>query len=355
VVLPLLLAGVLTGCQGNGSTAKVVPEKPAAASEPAATDTPVKPVEVEVTVLTPKIAVEKPVLDLGEIGTDTRNKGKFEFVNTGKAPLKILQVFSCCGVTTKGVEKGQEYAPGDGGALEFEFITGSTTLPGATRELRLQTNDPDKPIVSLTIKAVIVRRVESGPKKLRLFLRRENAGCENVTLRSLDGKPFSIVSLRSTANALSGEFDPNTQATEFSIKLHADMEKLARNVRGVISIDLTHPECGNIRVPFDVLPEFTINPAYIVVWDLKSGQTLERDIQVRGNYQNDFEIESVSSQKGMVTLLDKKKVDDHYELRIQIKTPERTDNAAMTTDVVEVKIKGGETVSIPFRGVYVEG
>jgi len=353
--LPVLLAGILTGCQGNDSTAKVVSERPAAGVEPAATDAPAKPVELEVTVLTPKITVEKPVLDLGEIGTDTKNKGKFEFVNTGKAPLKILQVFSCCGVTTSGVEKGQEYAPGDGGALEFEYVTGASALPAVTRELRMQTNDPDKPIVSFTIKAVIVRRVESGPKRLRLFLRRENAGCENVTIRSLDGKPFSIVSFRSTANALSGEFDPNTRATEFSVKLHADMEKLARNVRGVISIDLTHPECGNIRVPFDVLPEFTVNPAYIMVWDLKSGQTLERDIQILGNYQSDFEIESVSSQKGMVTLLDKKKVDNRYELRIQIKTPERTDNAAMTTDVVEVKIKGGETVSIPFRGVYVEG
>jgi hypothetical protein len=343
VVLPLLLAGAMGGCQGEASTQKAVVAKP------------VEPVELEVTVLAPKMTIEKPVLDLGEVGTDTKNTGRFEFLNTGNAPLKILQVHSCCGVTTRGVEAGQEYAPGQGGALEFDYITGSTPFPSVERELRLRTNDPEKNLVSLTIKAATVRRVEYGPQKLKLFLRMENAACEDITLRSLDGKPFSIASFRSTANVLSAEFDPNASATEFVLKPRADMEKLPRNRRGVVSVNLTHPECSNIRVPFDVLPEFSVNPAYLMVWDLRVGQTIERDVQIIGNYQNDFEIESVSSQNGEVTLLEQTKVDGHWDLRIEIKPPARKDDNAMVTDAIEVKIKGGETVPISFRGIYVEG
>jgi hypothetical protein len=348
----LLLAGVLAGCQSNPPAAKPVADKPAEAVVPAEA---VEPVELKVTVLVPKMTVEKPNLDLGEIGTDTKHTGRFEFTNAGNAPLKILQVYACCGVTAKGVENGQEYAPGQSGALEFEYITGSSPIPEITRELRMRTNDPEKSIVSLTIKAAIVRRVECSPQKLKLFLRKENAACGEVTLRSLDGKPFSITSFRSTANVISAVFDPNASATEFVLKPRADMEKLPRNIRGVISVNLTHPECSNIRMPFDVLPEFTINPAHLMVWDLRAGQTIQRDIQIFGNYQSDFEVESVSSQNGTVTLLEKKKTDDHYELRIEIKAPERKDDNAMATDVVEVKIKDGETVSIPFRGIYVEG
>jgi len=133
------------------------------------------------------------------------------------------------------------------------------------------------------------------------------------------------------------------------------MEKLPQNVRGVISVDLTHPDCTNIRVPFDVLPEYTINPAQLMVWDLRAEQPIEREVQIRGNYQRDFEVESVSSQKGMITLLSKTRTDEYYQLRIQIKAPPRQGENAMATDMLEVKIKDGETVSIPFRGIYVEG
>jgi hypothetical protein len=356
----LLLTGLLTGCQGGNSTAQTPAARPAAdeaipAPQPQPAAEPGRPVKVEVAVSTPKITLEKTVLDLGEIGTDSKNTGKFHFTNTGNAPLKIVRVYSCCGVMTRGVADGQVYAPGESGDLEFDYLTGTTTMPATTRELRMQTNDPEKALVSMTIKAAIVRRVETSPLRLKLSLRRENAGCEDVTIRSLNGKPFSIAAVRSTANAISAPFDPNSQATEFSLKLQADMEKLSRNKMGVVSIDLTHPDCTNVRVPFDVVPEYTISPAQLMVWDLRAGQPTQCEVQIRSNYQEDFEIESVSSQKGMITLVSKTKMDEYYQLQIQIKAPPREGENALATDVLEVKIKDKETVSIPFRGVYVEG
>jgi len=354
MILPLLLAGLLAGCQGQATTEKPVVEKPVV-DKPVEAARSVEPVEVEATVLAPRIAIEKPVIDLGEVGTDVTCTGRFEFTNAGQAPLKILQVHMCCGVSVKGVEAGQEFAPGQGGALEFSYDTGSIPIPAITREIRMRTNDPDKAIVSFAIQAAIVRRVESTPKRLRLFLQRENAACEDVTLRSLDGKPFAITSFRSTANVLSADFDPNVTATEFVLKPRADMEKLPRNVRGVVSVNLTHPECSNIRVQFDVLPEFTVNPGQLVIWNLRAGEAVQEKLQIIGNYQDDFEVESVSSQSGIVTLLEQKRLEDRQEFRIEIKAPERKAADALLADVIEVKIKGSEIVSIPLRGIYAGG
>jgi hypothetical protein len=370
-LLPLcLLAAALMGCRNEASTAKapatpsgdsaiqvaqarsVEPSASASAQEPA---NPGEPVELKVTVLAPKITVEKTVLDLGEIGTDTKRSGEFRFTNTGNAPLKILQFHSCCGVATRGVEAGQEYAPGESGALEFDYLTGSTPVPSATRELRLQTNDPEQTLVSLTIKAAVVRRVEHSPQRFRLFLKMENAGCEDITLRSLDNKPFSIASFKSTANAISAEFDPNVEATRFVLKPKADLEKIQRNLRGMISIELTHPECGNVRVPFDVLPEFTINPAQLMVFNLRPEQAVSREVWILSNYRDEFEIDSVSSQKGVIQLVGKEKVNNRYKLRVEITAPAREGENTMVADVLEVKIKDGETVSIPFRGFYAGG
>ena len=80
-----------------------------------------KPEADEVSGGQPKIMVEKDVCDLGEIGIDTKHTGQFKFTNTGNAPLKIILVQTCCGVAVKGVEAGQEYAPGWSGTLEFDY------------------------------------------------------------------------------------------------------------------------------------------------------------------------------------------------------------------------------------------
>jgi hypothetical protein len=130
------------------------------------------------------------------------------------------------------------------------------------------------------------------------------------------------------------------------------MEKLKRNPRGYISIDLTHPECQNVRVLFDVLPEFTVSPPTIMLFNLKAGQPVEREVWILSNYQDDFEIESVTSQKEIVTLLSKNKVQNRYQLKLQITPPAAEGERAVLSDIIEVKIKGGETLSIQCRGFY---
>jgi hypothetical protein len=299
----------------------------------------------------PRIALKEAVHDFGDVGPETKHTAQFTFTSVGKAPLKIIQVKSCCGVATKGVKNGQEYAPGQSGTLELEMSTAA--YPGdLTRNLYLTTNDPDHKVVTLTLKGKIVRRVDFKPERLRLFLRQDNAGCPELKLTSLDGQPFSITGFKSTANAIKAEFDPAAKATEFTLKPKVDMEKVQRNLRGQISIDVSHPECKNVRVLYDVLPEFTINPPQIMLFNLKANQTIQREIWVLSNYQDDFEVESVTSQKGGVKLLEQKKVGNRYQLKIEAAPPAPADERSVWGDVLEVKIKGGDTLTIPFRGFY---
>lgn len=363
-----LPAGALIGCRrevskgdarpvpvDRSTTVQVPPEdlaRPDSPKEPISTG---QPVDVQALVLSPTITIEKPLLDLGEIGTDSKRTGEFRFTNTGNAPLKILQVHGCCGVTTRGVEAGQEYAPGQRGVLEFELPAGSVPVSSRTWELRLQTNDPEHSLVSLAIKASIVRRVTVDPLRITLFLKRENADCRDITIRSLDGIPFSITSVKSIGNVISADFDPDVKATEFVLKPRVDMQKLSTHRRGSVSIDLTHPECANLRVLFDVLPEFTVNPQNLMIFNLRPEQPVQREVWILSNYQDDFEIESVSSQNGRITLLEKKKVGNRYQLQVQIKVPPKEGDNTIAADILNVKVQDGETVSIPFRGFYAGG
>ncbi len=319
---------------------------------------------------TPKIQVENLVQDFGNIGPDTTHNLRFDFKSTGNAPLKILKVGACCGSIVRGVKDGQEYVPGESGAVEIEFHGGSYPGP-IVRRLTLQTNDPNQAFVNFTIKANVVLRIEYEPQRLRLFLKKDNGGCGDIKIKSLDGKAFSIVSFRSTANTLTAQFDPNQKATEFILKPKADIAKLRKNTAGQISIDLTHPECNNIRISYDVLPEFIVTPPQWMQFNLKPGQPVQKDIWVINNYRDDFEIESVSSQQGLIKLIESKKVQDvasedksvpadeaggtRYRLRLEVTPPAAKDNRNILSDAVQIKIKGGEVLIVHFRGWPAQG
>jgi hypothetical protein len=299
----------------------------------------------------PRIVMESVEHDFGEVGPDTSHKAEFRFSNAGTAPLRITQINSCCGVTTAGVRAGQVYAPGESGVLEINYRAGSQ--PGSMRRnLYIQSNDPAQSAVTLTVKATIAPRVRYEPTTLRLSLKRDNAGAGDITLTSLDGRPFAITGFRATANAIRADLDPKVEATEFVLKPIADTEKLQRNLRGQISIDLTHPECRNVRILYDVLPEFTVNPPTIMLFNLKAEEPVEREIWILSNYQDDFEIDSVSSQKGIVTLLGKTKIQNRYQLKLRITPPPAEGERAVLSDFVEVKIQDGPTLSIQCRGFY---
>jgi hypothetical protein len=370
-LVPLGLAAVLIGgCQGPGATATAtkpaepVRQETAAVSTPGAQEKPApaaeeaqvkvaKPARGKVSGQQPQITVENDVCDLGEVAVDAKLAGQFKFTNTGTAPLRITQVVGCCGVALKGVEAGQEYAPGQSGTLEFEYRALSLPNPAVKKILYLQTNDPEQKITTLTVKMAIVRRVDFQPEVLsKLLLNAPNAGCPALTLTSSDGRPFSITGFEATANTMTAEFDPSVKATRFVLKPKVDLAKLEQNMRGRIGITLTHPECTYVEVLYDVLPEFEMSTSQIIMFNLRVGQAVQREFSIANNYQNDFEIESVSSHKGALKLVGQTKVGSGYRLRIEVTPPPHQRSEVVMSDMLEVKTKDGKTLSVPVRGFY---
>lgn len=351
LLLSVMFLAFLVGCQEEAANeaAPVVQVEPQKVAS--------QPVEVQVQASekvqtrAPKIVFAETEHDFGEIGLGTVNVCEFRFKNSGTAVLNVEpNIDSSCGCTVPKLAK-TEYAPGEEGEISVTFSAGSA--PATVKKyMTVHSNDPKHPTEQLAIVAKIVPRVGFEPARLKLFTNAENAGAKDIVLTSLDGRPFSVKGFRATAGALTADFDPTLEATKIVLKPKVNIERLKRNTRGRIRIDLTHPECDNVSLLFDVLSEFSVDHEQIMLFNLKAEQPVKREVWVMSNYQQEFEIESVSSQKGFVKLLDQRKQDNRYGLTLEITPPAVESDRAVMSDVVEVKIKGGTTLSIACRGFY---
>ena len=299
----------------------------------------------------PKITFEKVIHDFGEIGPKSSNSCEFKFTNTGDGLLKIGKIKTCCGFSAKLKGNKKDYAPGESGTVIVTF-SASRFRGRLMKRQYVNSNDKARPRVTLTVKAKIVPKVSFQPERLNLLLKDENAGCPEITLTALDNQPFAIRQFKSTANSITADFEPSVKKTKFVLQPKVDVEKLRRSLNGSISISLTHPQCRTVTIPFNTRARFKITPPLIYVLKAEPQKPTKRKVCVLNNYNEDFEIESVSSQKGIIKLLSQEKIRGGYQFELEITPPAVKGKRGFFTDVFFVNIKGGERLQISCRGYY---
>ncbi len=301
----------------------------------------------------PKLTFEESGHDFGQIPPNKRNKARIKFTNTGEGVLRIKKVEDCCGVVARLAGGKKKYAPGESGTLEVEFT--SAPKPGPyTRELIIHTNDRENRKSTFRMRAKIIMSITWEPESLQLFLDRENAGCSKVTLSCLKKSLFSVTGFKSTGDCITADFDPSVKATEFVLEPKVDMDKIDTNPQGNVTITVTHTDGNAVIVPFDVLPRYTVTPKEVFLLDPKSGKPVVRDISINNNYGEDFEIESLASKGGVVSIkvLEQKKTDKGYRLNVEM-TFAGAQEKGLFVDEFSVKIKGDEKeLAIPCRVWY---
>ncbi|MHC4542707.1 MAG: DUF1573 domain-containing protein, partial [Planctomycetota bacterium] len=291
---------------------------------------------------------EKTVHDFGEVGSEKKYTGQFTFANTGDALLRITEVKKCCGAVVTLDKK--ELAPGETGVLKVQYSSGRGS--GAVRkQLHVSSNDEANPKVTLTIKARIVPKVDYEPKRIQLVLNEENSGCPKITVTSLDKQPFSITSFQSNGESITADIDPAVEATKFVLQPKVDLEKLQKRSAGFVAIGLTHPELSRVNIYFSTLLRFKSTPGSIILFNPEPQEPTIKRISVATNYNEEFEVESTSSEEGLLKVLSQEKTDKGYRLEVEVTPPPRDDTGRFT-DVLYLHLNDGEKLSIKCYGRY---
>jgi len=301
----------------------------------------------------PRIAFENTLHDFGTISPKSYNDCEFKFKNTGSAMLKIENVHAACGCTTTKLEKN-EYLPGQSGTIHVKYHAANVARID-TKHIDVTTNVAENPKVQLTIKANIIPLVSVIPEKLELSLRQPNAACPTLVIASNDGTPFAIKKIESTGDCMTVDFNSADEANRFILQPEVDVEKLRQliNLEGLLSIDISHPNCPSLNVKFAAVSEFKIEPQTVTILRAEPNKPISKQVTIRNIHNEPFEIESISSRFG-ITKMQQQTKDPNGPVTLELLiTPSiPTNRKNMFSDVLTVKIKNGQSLRISCRGFY---
>ncbi|KZS40532.1 hypothetical protein AWE51_06155 [Aquimarina aggregata] len=109
----------------------------------------------------PKIEFKTEVVDYGEIAKGSDGVRKFEFTNTGNAPLIISRVYSSCGCTIPKKPEGP-IAPGENGVIEVKY---DTKRVGPIRKTISVYSNAEEATMSIKIKGTVLDQQSVLEKK----------------------------------------------------------------------------------------------------------------------------------------------------------------------------------------------
>ena len=328
-------------------------EKPAAVGSPAETlekaqaeqkVTAEKTPTAETEQLAAKIEIKDSVYDFGEIDPGSTNRGVFKFKNTGEGVLKISRIKSTCGCTVPRLKK-KEYLPEESGEIKVAFKPGQRSGK-QNKHLYVISNDPKTPKAQLTIRANVTQKVAYEPKRLKIKLNKENGGIGQVTIRSLDGKAFSITKVRARPDIMKVDYDPAAENTSYVVKPKVDMEKLAGKTTANLTITLNHPSQKLVSIPVDILQKYKTDPSTLIALNIKPGESVRKTLYVMNNYGDDFTLSSVTADTDSIKIVSQKKLEDKYVIDVDISAPEGSDTRRSFTGKLDIRTGDGETIQI---------
>ncbi|MHC4728700.1 MAG: DUF1573 domain-containing protein [Planctomycetota bacterium] len=286
----------------------------------------------------PVIKVKNRSHDFGKVGPNKKYTCEFNFSNVGKDTLKITKIQSTCGCTVPQLKK-KSYKPGESGTINVTFRTPSREGK-TTKRLYILSNDKKSPKFGLTLKADIELKMAFEPKSLGLSLKAENADAKPITIKSKDGQPFAIKSFSASRQVITADFDPTVEAIEFVLEPKVDMAKLKKNLKGNIKIAVTHPDSGNINIPYSTLTLFEISRPRIVIQNADPEKPVDKTVWITSNYGDKIEIESISSLNGHMEVLSRENEENGVKLEVRVTPPAQANKSKRYfRDELKIKIK----------------
>lgn len=251
----------------------------------------------------PVATIDEPVQDVGIVESGATVTQSFTLRNEGDAPLEILEVDPDCGCTV--AEYDEVIAPGASGKITA--VMDVTTFVGPiAKYLKVLTNDPRNPELTLAVKAEVRPQVQIYPGYVR-FLTVVGSGEESAdqTVWAADIPDFEIRGVRSPYRFVKVRAREATEDEERSEgqgkQWHLEVT-LARNapvgpLADHIELETNHPDHPIVRIPVSgfVRPVLAASPPIADFGRREVSAPVQASIQIKNFSDDPIEIVRVST------------------------------------------------------------
>jgi hypothetical protein len=181
--------------------------------------------------------------------------GVFKYENKGDTPVHFKAVRPSCGCTTAALPKN-DVAPGEKGEITATFNIGDRTGM-QTKTITVETDDPQKPTIVLTLKANIAQLLELRPA-LVFWQAGEEAKPKTILAKAGKGVTIKNVEVTSSSADFTAKVEPGSGAGEFKITVQP--KDTAKPVNATLTVK---PEVNPAKVYYAsarVMPPGTAKP-----------------------------------------------------------------------------------------------
>jgi|GEM_PF-1743438 len=303
------------------------------------------------------LTVDKKVYDFGTVEPRQQVTGEFMLKNEGSEPLEInKRIRASCGCT-KPILKTYHLKPGESVPLTVKYTVGSN--PGVTsKKIWVLSEPPALPErLTMSVKAKVKPVVNVTPEEFRFEIRDGTQNNTSLILESTDGIPFRVLSVASRGNAVKAQKYSHKKDTKHIISVKVNPKELKKSPSGMITIKLDHPKLKRVVRRYKAVLPFSAYPSSKSFYNMKPGESRNVMIRIVSNYGQDFQVDKIVSEKGLIKVLKKSKTNDGYQVNISFTVPENNRSKKYIRDnlLITFKDRPEDSLKVPCYNLISSG
>ena len=282
----------------------------------------------------PRVALDHGVFDFGTVERGVPVDHTFRLPNRGTAELRVDHVKSSCGCTV-AVLSEREIPPGGEGRVAVTLDT--ARLSGrTTKTVSIYTNDPDQPVLALTLTGQVTTDLVVSPNPLYLgHVRRGDDTRHEVTIApGRPGARYVVERLEDTNRAIRARLEPGAEGRGQRVVVELDREMPLGRFNEKLTLHTTSPRDPVITVSVfgSIEGDLVVLPPQVTFGVTRGGTAPERDLYIRNRGARPVTVTRVVVPDDVATYT-LRAVEDGLEYRLTLRLRDRLPPGKVETEV----------------------
>lgn len=301
----------------------------------------------------PVIALVEDRFDFGQVSEGNKVEHEFTVQNKGSADLQIQRVVAGCGCTATTI-LNSAISPNSETKIQVSLDT-QGLYGDLNKTVRVYSNDPENPLVSLALSGKVSRKVNVEPANIifEKIIRAEDGNISrNVKVSTDKSGSIKIGDISSFSKYITIENIKGDDTTkEFTVSLNKNLPLGDFRERIIISLEGSSRSSVNLPVYANVKGFIEVIPPSVSFGIISGSDKIKRKVTVRNNSDKLFKLSSVKTENKAITAKINQVLEGkQYDIDITL-DPQKVDRDLRAEINLEAETELDEQVVINAYGV----